>query len=147
MWKQVQGHVVKNHTKLLTVGEWGAEGRGKEGCGAGGSIGRRWNGEGRGAERRGRVGLGAGPPLNWVRGLRAPLLLGGGAALRSAAPIGRSQKPAHSKEPRTGRASPRMPHPFPDLQVLLALARGVAGWTRFIVDDPPLGHSLVRRGP
>lgn len=23
MWKQVQGHVVKNHTKLLTVGEWG----------------------------------------------------------------------------------------------------------------------------
>lgn len=77
--------------------------------------------------RERRAGGGAGlpaprPPLEDVRGLPAPLLLGRGAALRRAALNGLSRSPAPGREPRPGRASPRAPRLLRDLRALSGLA-------------------------
>lgn len=91
-------------------------------------------------------------PLEDVRGLPTPLLLGRGAALRRAALSGPGWSPAPWREPRPGRASPRAPS-LHDLRSHLrpgaraAAERvgpgplwtpGLSGTARFGVVDPPV---------
>lgn len=112
---------------------------------------------------RERAGGGAGLlaprlPLEDVRGLPTPLLLGRGAALRRAALSGPGRSPAPWREPRPGRASPRAPslhdlrsHLRPGARAAaervgpgLLWTPGVSGTARFGVVDPPVPSRLLR---